>query len=154
MIFNARTLTTLAMFVLFAGACLMAMQLPQKAAFMPLLIGVPGTLLCAAQLVIDVIRVRRDGSEFRAAETADDNSGQSETAAFLWLGLFSVALIGFGFVVGGPLIVGAFVRFSSRDSVPTALFAMAGTFAVLYGVFIWLLELSLFRGLIIEWLWP
>ena len=62
----------------------------------------------------------------------------------------AVALVGFGFVIGGPVIVTAFVRYSSRDSWKNALFAGAGTFAVLFGVFIWLLELSLFPGLIIE----
>ena len=69
---------------------------------------------------------------------------------FLWLALFTGALLGFGFVIGGPIIVTAFVRFSSRDSWQNALFAGAGTFAVIYGVFIWMLELSLFHGLILE----
>lgn len=146
MTFNGRTATSLVMLALFVGACVLALGLPQKSAFMPLLIGVPGALLCFSQLILDL---RREPEEAAPKEAAPDDS-RSEAEVFLWLGLFSVTLIGLGFVVGGPLVVTAFVRFSSRDSWQNALFAGAGTFAVLYGVFIWLLELSLFQGLILE----
>jgi hypothetical protein len=144
--FNGRIATTLVMLGLFVGACLLALGLPSKAAFMPLLIGIPGALLCAAQLVIDL---RREATE-PAAEAADsDGEGLSEVASFVWLGLFAGALLGFGFIVGAPIIVAAYVKFASRDTWGSALFAGAGTFAVMYGMFIWLLELSLFQGLIL-----
>lgn len=146
MIFDGRLATTLAMLALFAGACVLALGLPQKAAFMPLLIGIPGVLLCLWQLVLDL----RRAPEAVAEKDQKRSEGRSETEVFLWLAGFSVALIGFGFVVGGPLIVFAFVRFSSRESTLNAFFAAAGTFAVIWGVFIWLLELPLFEGLVLE----
>lgn len=153
MTFDGRTATTMVMLVIFAGASLLALDLPTKARFMPLLIGVPGAILCAAQLVIDLRRkpeeVARQGAQ-AAQDQGED--GQSEAQAFLWLGLFTVILLCFGFILGGPVIVGAFVRFSSRDSWQNALFAAGGTFAVMYGMFIWLLELSLFQGFFLEWL--
>ena len=147
MTFNGRTATTFVMLALFVSASVLALNLPQKAAFMPLLIGVPGALLCLWQLALDLRRGPDEVTE-PAADLPED--GQSEMQAFLWLGLFAFTLIGFGFVVGGPVIVFAFVRFSSRESWQSALFAAAGTFAVLYGVFILLLELSLFQGLILD----
>ena len=147
--FNARTLTTFVMLVLFAGACILSLDLPKKAAFMPLLIGVPGAILCAWQLILDL----RRGPDEAAAEPGEEiEEGQSELMAFVWLGLFFVALTGFGFLVGAPVIVVAYVRFASRETWQNALFAGAGSFAVMYGVFIWLLELSLFEGLVLEWL--
>lgn len=147
MTFDGRTLTTFVMLVLFAGASLLALGLPQKAAFMPLLLGIPGTIFCLWQFVLDI---RREPEPPRAADETEDGRGRSETEVFLWLGAFSVAMIGFGFLVGGPLVVLAFVRFSSRESWRNALVAGAGTFAVIYGVFIWLLELPLFQGLVLE----
>lgn len=144
MTFDGRIATTLVMLALFAGASLLALGLPQKAGFMPLLIGVPGTLLCLWQLVIDL-----RGGEVRDEE-APAAEGKSEIEVFLWLAAFSVALIGFGFVVGGPIIVFAFVRLSSGESTLNALIAGAGTFLVIWGVFIWLLELPLFQGLVLE----
>lgn len=145
--FNGRVATTLVMLGLFVGACVLALGLPNKAAFMPLLIGVPGALLCAAQLVIDL---RRAATEPAGEGSQGSDEGLSELASFVWLGLFAGALLGFGFIVGAPIIVGAYVRFASRDTWASALFAAAGTFVVMYGMFIWLLELSLFQGLILE----
>ena len=150
MILNARFLTTLVMFALFVGACVLAMGLPTKAAFMPLLIGIPGALLCGAQLILDLRRGPDAPKKAAQSDNAEDESAQSEAQAFGWLALFAVALLGFGFVVGGPIIVGAFVRFSSKDSWKNAAVAAGGTFVVLWGVFIWLLELILFKGLILE----
>lgn len=152
MILDGRKITTLVMLILFSGACLLALELPTKAAFMPLLVGVPGVLLCLAQLVIDFRAGAKEDEDDGVKH--DEASGKTELEVFLWLGLFTFALVGFGFVVGGPIIVGAFVRFSSRETWLSALFAAAGTFAVLYGVFIWMLELSLFHGLILEKIWP
>lgn len=135
------------MLILFAGACVLALGLPQKAAFMPLLIGIPGVILCLWQLVLDL---RRPPDTRKAPDGEAEGEGRTELEIFLWLAAFSVALIGFGFVLGGPLVVLAFVRFASGESWQNALLAGAGTFAVVFGVFIWLLELPLFQGLILE----
>lgn len=147
MTFNGRTATTGVMLVLFVGASIMAASLPSKAAFMPLLFGIPGIILCLWQLILDLRRAP-DTRSRSSKEVSDDS--RSELEVFVWLGLFSVALIGFGFVLGGPVVVTAFVRFSSRDTWQNALFAGAGTFAVIFGVFIWLLGLPMFQGLILE----
>ncbi len=147
MTFNGRIATSLVMLGLFVGACVLALGLPSKAAFMPLLIGIPGVILCTWQVILDLRRAPDAPADPGDEETED---GQTEAAAFLWLGLFSIALIGFGFIVGGPLIVAAFVRFSSGEGWRNAVFAGAGTLAVLYGVFIWLLELPLFPGLVLR----
>ncbi|MDU8941761.1 tripartite tricarboxylate transporter TctB family protein [Ovoidimarina sediminis] len=145
MTFNARTATSLVMFALFAGACVLALGLPQKAAFMPLLVGIPGALLCLWQLVLDLRRpADAPPDKDEAAE------GKSEIEVFIWLGAFAIAIIGFGFIVGGPLIVLAFVKLSRDETWVNALIAGAGTFAVVYGVFILLLELPLFQGLVLE----
>lgn len=144
------------MLFLFAGACLLALGLPSKAAFMPLLVGVPGVLLCSAQLVLDIVRQRRDQGSAEVAEPAveQDEQGKSEVEMFLWLVTFTVALLLFGFVIGGPLSVLLFVRLSSKDTWQNAVFAGLGTLAVLYGVFIWLLELTLFNGFLVDYLLP
>jgi len=146
--FDARKITTLVMLGLFTGATFLALSLPAKAAFMPFLVGIPGMLLCLAQLVIDF---RTDNRvEDAAVGQGKDEGSRSEVQMFLWLGLFTVALVGFGFVWGGPIIVMLFVRFSSKDTWLNAFFAGAGTFATLFGVFVWMLELKLFPGLVVQ----
>jgi uncharacterized Tic20 family protein len=103
------------------------------------------------QIVLDLradTDERAARAEAREAERTEDAA--SETEMMVWLALFTGTLVSFGFIIGGPLIVIAFVRFSSRDSWQNALFAGAGTFAVLFSIFIWLLELPLFPGLILK----
>jgi len=152
MTFDGKIITTLVMLILFMGACLMALGLPTKAAFMPLLIGIPGIILCSAQLVLDIRDARSpkvdEAEKGVAVVPADD--GRSEASMFLWLGVFLALLLGFGFAIGGPLAVLFFVYFEKKNNWLNAFFASAGTFAVLFGVFGWILELTLFKGFIIE----
>lgn len=152
MTFDSKILTTLAMLVLFGGASLLALGLPAKAAFMPLLVGIPGVLLCAAQLVLDVRAARRidDPSEPAEPPSTEKESGRSEFEMFFWLGVFTALLLGLGFVIGGPIAVLLFVHFEKNNNWLNAMFAAGGTFAVLFGVFIWMLELTLFDGFLIE----
>lgn len=116
---------------------------------MPLLIGVPGAILCAAQLVID-LRRKPELDVRENQHPGGSKDARSEAEVFIWLALYTGAILGFGFVVGGPIIVGVYVKFFGRDSWRNAFFAAGGTLAVLYGVFIWLLELSLFPGLVLQ----
>ena len=147
MTFSTRAATSLFMLALFAGASLLALGLPQKAAFMPLLVGIPGAILCLWQLVLDL---RRPPVADKKADDETVGETRSEIEIFLWLGAFSGMIIGFGFVIGGPFVVAAFLRLGNRESWQIALIAGAGTFAVVYGVFILLLELPLFQGLVLE----
>jgi hypothetical protein len=58
-----RLATTMVMLAIFTGMTLMAFGFPDKAAFTPLLVGVPGVFLCLAQLAIDLMgRARLAGS--------------------------------------------------------------------------------------------
>jgi len=152
MTFDSKILTTMVMLTLFAGASLLALELPAKAAFMPLLIGVPGVLLCLAQLALDIRDARTPKTPVAGREKVDTpgEGSRSEAQMFLWLAVFTVLLLSLGFVFGGPLAVMLFVHFEKKNNWQNALFAAAGTFAVLFGVFIWLLELTLFRGFILE----
>lgn len=147
MTFNGRTATSLVMLLIFAAASILALDLPKKAAFMPLLVGIPGVILCLWQVILDL---RRPPEIVVEKDEDDDGVGRSEMEIFLWFGAFSAALLGFGFVVGGPIVVFAFVRFASGESWKNAIVAGLGTFLVIWGVFIWLIELPLFQGLVLE----
>jgi hypothetical protein len=155
MILSGRNATTLVMIAIFAGACLMALTLPGQAAFMPLLVGVPGLLLSLGQLVLDITGHGgpSEKSEADMARAATDRSkGRSEAVMFGWLGLFTVALIAFGFLIAGPILVLLFVRIASRAPWWQAIVAGLATLLVIWGVFVWLLGMPIFEGLLLAWL--
>ncbi len=157
---NGRIVTSFVMFALFAGMSALAVGFPTKAGFVPLLIGVPGALLCFAQLLLDLRHPQGEPERAGKQRTHTDIGGDDgpvgpdgtrrELAMFAWLAGFTLTLLGFGFLVGGPLIVFAYLRFGERESWFNAVFGGVGTFAVIWGMFIWLLELPIFEGLLIE----
>lgn len=144
MIFNGRAITSLVMLVIFAGMTVIAMGYPEKARMMPLLVGIPGTILALAQLIRDVrFPEARDKTEETAVES------RREFKMFFWLALFFAGVMGFGFIYAAPVLVFAFLRFGQKESWTVALIGGAGAWVILYGVFATLLELFLFEGLLL-----
>lgn len=144
MIFSGRALTSLAMLTVFAAMSLVALGFPEKARMMPLLVGVPGTLMALAQLIKD-LRTEDPDRAFREGEL----ERRRERHMLLWLAAFLVGVLGFGFLFGAPVLVFAFLRFGQRESWTVALVSAAGVWVILYAVFTRMLGLFLFEGLIL-----
>jgi hypothetical protein len=144
---NARVLTTFVMLVIFGGMSLIALQYPPKAQLLPLLVGVPATLMCLAQLVLDVQRARHE----RLAAGVDEEAREErrkEIGMFMWTGLFLVGILSFGFELAAPLLVFAFLWIGQRESPVTAMVGGVSVWLIMYVVFNQLLGLPLFEGLV------
>lgn len=145
MTLNGRALTSLAMFAVFAAMTLIALGFPDKARTMPLLVGVPGTLLALAQLVRDLRTVERDAGESTVER-------HRERHMFAWLAIFLAGVLGFGFLVAAPVLVLAFLRIGQRESWTVSLAGGVAVWIVLYAVFTRMLGLFLFEGLLLPYL--
>jgi len=152
---ESRIATTLVMLAIFAGMSALSLGFPSKASFVPLLVGVPGALLCLAQLVLD-LRARAAATDGGVASKAADGDGGDDGALqpreammLLWLAVFAGLIVGLGFHVGGPLVVSLYVRFGENESWRIALVAGLATLAVMWLVFTRLLEIPLFDGLVL-----
>ncbi|MEX0852385.1 MAG: tripartite tricarboxylate transporter TctB family protein [Bauldia sp.] len=148
MIINARVITTLAMLTIFAGMSLMAAGYPPKARFLPLLVGIPGTIMCLAQLIIDIRQVLAASGDGPPLDAEAIAQRPREARMFLWLGAFFAGILAFGFLYAAPVLILAFMRLGERESWTASIVAAVATFAVLYLVFVRLLGLFLFEGLI------
>ncbi len=147
-ILNGRVMTALVMLVMFLSMSLMALGFTEKARLMPLLVGVPGTLLALIELISEMrvsVRQAQSGEDVDALSSA-------ERAMFAWVFIFCVGILCFGFTYAGPLLVFAFMTFGKRETLTVALISAAGTWAVLFGFFEQMMEIPLFAGLVIEWL--
>jgi hypothetical protein len=152
---DGRTLTTAVMLAIFAGMSALALGFPAKAGFAPLLVGIPASLLCLAQLVIDLRRKRSSRAAGPGSPETGEENGEivitpREWFMFVWLAVFAALIAGTGFHVGGPVAVFLYVRFGERERWFNAIFAGLGTFAIMWLVFTELLELSLFDGLLLS----
>lgn len=144
---SSRIVTSAVMLCIFAGMTLMALGFPAKAQLMPLLIGVPGTAMALVQLITDLRAPAAPTPEAEAAFEAREEQHR-ERKMFLWLALFFAGILAFGFLWATPVLVFAFLRFGERESWGVAATGAVGSWLVLYLVFVRVLELFLFEGLL------
>ena len=147
-ILNGRVGTALVMLLIFLSMSLMALGFTDKARLMPLLIGVPGSLLGIVQLISEIRH-----SVQRSADEADhDALSKAERNMFMWIFVFFFGLLGFGFTFAAPIVVFAFMFAGKKESLLVASIGAVGTWAVLFGFFEQIMEIPLFQGLVVEWL--
>lgn len=142
---DSRVLTSAVMLLVFAGMTGLAFTFPPQAQLMPLLIGIPACVMALVQLIRDL----------RPAVAAAPDAGplareerRREAKMFLWLAVFFTGVLASGFIWATPVLVLAFLRFGERESWQVAIIGAIGAWLILYGVFVQLLELFLFEGLL------
>ncbi len=149
-LFTGRALTAIVMLAIFLTMSLMALGFPEKARLMPLMVGIPGSVLAFFQVLIELRTSIDDAMESDAQQIA---ARQSERHMFTWLLLFFFGILGFGFIYAAPLLVFGFLYVGKKETIKVGTFGAVGTWAVLYGLFEQAFEIPLFKGLLIEWLW-
>lgn len=147
-ILNGRVGTALAMLLIFLSMSLMSLGFTEKARLMPLLVGVPGSLLGIVQLINEI----RHTVGRSVVEADAEALTRAERNMFLWVFAFFFGLLGFGFIYAAPILVFAFMFLGKKESLLVALISAAGTWAVLFGFFEQIMEIPLFQGLVVEWL--
>lgn len=142
---NGPVLTAVLMFAIFVTMTLMALGFPAKARLMPLMAGVPGSVL-ALIAVLEELRKARNSSE------SGNAAGRNERQMIVWMMLYFLGILGFGFLHAAPVLVFAFLRFAKREPLTIAAVGAAGTWVVLYALFELTFQIPLFDGLVLEWL--
>lgn len=138
---NGRVTTAGVVFALFATMTLMALGFPEKARLMPLMVGIPGTVLGMFQLIV----------EWRDASRLEMPAGHREALSreremFAWMLTFFAGILALGFVLAAPVLVFAFLRLGKRESVMVGVVGAAATWAVLFGLFETAFQIPLFDG--------
>ena len=145
---EGRILTAGIMLLIFAAMVAMATTYPGDARLLPLVIGIPGLVLCIIQFVIE-LRTKPGADE--KVFTAEDR--MAELKMFGWFAVFVFGIILFGFPYAAPLIVALYLHFSWGERWYVSLGAAAFAWAVLHGIFDYVLGLPLFEGLVYQWIY-
>ena len=148
-VFTGRVLTAVAMLAIFLAMSLMALGFPEKARLMPLMVGIPGSVLALLQVLTELRTSVDDSMESDAQNGA---ARSIERHMFIWLLLYFFGILGFGFIYAAPVLVFGFLYFGEKETIKVAVFGAIGTWAILYGLFEQAFEIPLFDGLLIEWL--
>ncbi len=138
------------MLAIFAGMVAMAVGFPAEGRFLPFVIGIPGTVLCAIQLAIEVDAARRDPG----GGLSDGERRKLRTAGilFCWLVAFMTAILLFGFLYAMPVALFAFLRLQQREPLILSLALSAGGLVGMWFIFDVMLRLPLHGGFVIDWL--
>ena len=145
---EGRILTAGVMLLIFATMVAMATTYPGDARLLPLVIGIPGLVLCIIQFVNE-LRTKPGADE--KTFTAEDR--MAELKMFGWFSVFVFGIILFGFPYAAPIIVALYLHFSWGEKWYVSLGAAAFAWAVLHGIFDYVLGLPLFEGLAYEWIY-
>jgi hypothetical protein len=131
------------MAAIFVTMTLLAFGFPPAARLMPLLAGVPGSVLA----LICLAREIRQSLEETAPSAADARG--VERAMLGWTIAFFVGILAAGFLVAVPVLVVAYLRLGAGERWATAIAGAAGTWIVLYGLFETAFGIPLFTGLLV-----
>jgi hypothetical protein len=149
-LFNGKVLTALVMMTVFIVMTVMAFDFPPKARLMPLMIGIPGSILGIVQFIIEVLHAKNQVVEEKTE--SDKQELKDEIHMFIWMMAFFLSILCFGFIYAPPIVVAAFLYFGKKESATIAIVSAICTGAVLYGCFQTWFQIPLFEGLILEWL--
>jgi hypothetical protein len=129
----------------FAAMAIAATTYPPQARLVPLIVGIPATILAACQVAREIARP--------PAQPLDD---QAEVAGIargsLWILLYlAIVLLG-GFTWGGPIAVTTIQRFWLKEAWKTSIVSGLAAFVLIYVVLQEQLGVVLFEGWIDRWL--
>lgn len=150
MTLDGRTIVSGVMLLIFAGMVAIALTYPAQARFLPLVIGLPGAILCAAQFLMDLLGGREPPSPEIEKREITPEEIRREAKMFAWLAVYFAVVLLFGFLLATPMLLFAYLRFAERESTILSLIAAGAGLAVIYGVFVELLGLTVFQGFLIE----
>jgi tripartite tricarboxylate transporter TctB family protein len=134
-----------------------AWRWPFKAAFFPLVVGVPLIVLAGVQLVLD-LRGRGAPAAGPAmdlqlgGDVPDEVARRRAARLFAWIAGFVVLVAVVGFPVAVPIFMASYLGLESRVGWRMAAGLTVAAWAFFHGVFQWLLRLPFESGWIQTWL--
>jgi hypothetical protein len=144
---------------------------PAKARFMPLVVGLPGIVLCLIQLAVDLYRGQGAPEHKHVVHVtlpsgvSPEAAGQGETelpefgphtarteiVTWIYFVCFIAAILAFGFYVSVPIMLVTFLRTQAKASWIFSVALAAAATLVLYLMFGALLGVQLHAGFITPW---
>lgn len=138
---EGRIVTAGVMLAIFVTAVTIALiYFPEGARMLPLVVGIPGSILAAIQLVSELRRSdeKKISPEIRAGEIR----------MVIWFGTFAAVILLLGFTYGSPVMIAAYLYIAAKEKWHTVLIGAALAWVVLHFVFTQGIGIVLYEGII------
>ena len=151
---NGRVLMSLSVAVVGMIVVIMALRWPFKTALFPVIIAIPVTLMAAAELVMGLQgrkKSEKGGVDFKLSEDVDPKVAMQRTlVTFAWIVGFFLLIVLLGFPIAVLLFLLLNLKLQAREGWPLTLILTAATTVFFYGLFIRLLDINFYEGVILR----
>jgi hypothetical protein len=166
-----RTKFTLILFAFVTYVLYLTLDLGSVARMVPLQVAIPTLAVITIQLVLDLVpvlaqkfspfeKIRFAGTEALQNKTLADGPGsvtrtllsRRELCAFFWIFLMLLYIYVFGILLAVPLYTFLYLTIRAKERWLLSIVMAATLSGLVYGVFVLLLDASLYRGHLWDWL--
>lgn len=160
---NFSTWLTVGMLVIFSTMVGLAFTYPTGARFMPLVIGIPGIVLCLVQLVSDYLQARGSSvvGHFHSkpqagVPAAPEGEGQefgshtvrNELTMWAYLVGYIASILLFGFLISIPIMVALYLHFEAKAGRLVSIILGLACVTIIYLLFEYVLRFKLHTGFV------
>ena len=147
--FEGRLIISTVMLSIFAAAVAIAfLAFAPGARMLPLVVGIPGVILAAIQLSIELRRGDAAAGQREDTIMVLPDVRRGELRMFTWFAVFVAGILAFGFIYSSPLLIAAYLLIAGKERWYTALLSAVLVWAILKYVFEHFVGVVLFEGLI------
>ena len=151
---NGRVLMSLCVAVVGVIVVIMALRWPFKTALFPVIIAIPIVLMAVAELVMGLRGMKKSGKggvDFKLSEDVDPKVAMRRTlVTFAWIIGFFLLIVLLGFPIAVLLFLFLNLKWQAKEGWRLTLILTAATSVFFYGLFIRLLDIHFYEGVILR----
>lgn len=151
---NGRVLMSLSVAVVGMIVVIMALRWPFKTALFPVIIAIPVVLMAVAELVMGLRGMKKSekgGVDFKLSEDIDPKVAMRRTlVTFGWIVGFFLLIVLLGFPIAVLLFLFLNLKLQAKENWRLTLLLTAATSIFFYGLFIRMLDIHFYEGVILR----
>jgi hypothetical protein len=151
---KGRAIMSLSVAIVAVIVVLMSLKWPLKTALFPVMIGIPVALMAVTEFILSLRgqkKAEKGGVDFKLSEDVDPQVAMRRTVVtFAWIVGFFVLIILVGFPIAVLLFLFLNLKWQAKESWPLTVILTAATSVFFYGLFIRLLDIPFYEGVILR----
>jgi hypothetical protein len=151
---KGRAIMSLSVAIVAVIVAVMSLKWPFKTALFPVMIGIPVALMAVTELILSLRgqkKAERGGVDFKLSEDVDPQVAMKRTLiTFAWIVGFFVLIILVGFPIAVLLFLFLNLKWQAKESWLITIILTAATSVFFYGLFIRLLDIPFYEGVILR----
>jgi hypothetical protein len=151
---KGRAIMSLCVAIVAVMVVLMSLKWPFKTALFPVIIGIPVALMAVMEFILSLRgqkKAEKGGVDFKLSEDVDPQVAMKRTlVTFAWIVGFFVLIVLVGFPIAVLLFLFLNLKWQAKEGWLLTVVLTAATSVFFYGLFIRLLDIPFYEGIILR----